>query len=154
MPFGDSEEEQDCQEDYQNREDALSDRIEERDLGQEVQSRDSNEKRNAPGFHSGTTLTKKLDEQTLRLLPHGTRRGNKDHRGKQERQSHRQTLTGRGARGEIVGTVAISPEGSLANKVQQPYLSPPQVVHLMADRFECGGPKRGHDGDRDSLIRW
>lgn len=53
----------------------------------------------------------------------------------------------------IGGTVTISPEDSLANKVQQPCLSPPQAVHLVADKFECGGPKGGPDGDRDNLIR-
>ncbi|RMJ18267.1 hypothetical protein CDV36_002093 [Fusarium kuroshium] len=151
--------------------------VEERDLGQDGWRQVSDEKRNAPDSDSEMDLDElKLAQVVFRneksiFLPNsasrrsvsffpapdeeiGTAKVDKEDIGKAKpsSKSHKQKSEGE----KVVATVVISPEDSLINKEQPPYLSPPQVFYLTADEF--GSWKRINEDDcgagKDCAEAW
>ncbi|RTE82925.1 hypothetical protein BHE90_002496 [Fusarium euwallaceae] len=151
--------------------------VEERDLGQDAWRQVSDEKRNAPDSDSEMDLDEPKPAQVAFrneksiFLPNsasrrsvsffpapdeaiGTAKVDKEDTGKAKpsSKSHKQKSEGE----KVVATVVISPEDSLINKEQPPYLGPPQVFYLTADEF--GSWKRINEDDcgagKDCAEAW
>ncbi|RSL50000.1 hypothetical protein CEP54_012155 [Fusarium duplospermum] len=151
--------------------------VEERDLSQDASQQVSDEKRNTLDSDSEMDLDKPKparvafrNEKSI-FLPNsasrrsvsffpapdeatGTAKVDKEDKGKAKpsSKSHKQKSEG----GKVVATVVISPEDSLVNKEQLPYLGPPQVLYLTADEF--GSWKRLNEDDcgagKDCAEAW
>ncbi|KAJ3534862.1 hypothetical protein NM208_g7374 [Fusarium decemcellulare] len=129
-------------------------KVEEREVGEDAQLQESDEKKDAPDSGSDTDmdepkpvqaafrndekifLPKSADRRSVQFFPAPEQEGEavktkKKTKGK-SKSSRRSEEKGDG--GKVIGTVVISPEDMLLSGVH-PYIGPPQVIHLTAKEF-------------------